>query len=177
MDRFIFNAIMTVVVASAGFFLVGPLLMSIEIRSQPRSLMLQACPGCFGCQGMMTRFPVGVSIERRSYPLQSVAGSSVSADIQKLTLRSVKRTFKSWQLYIFTASYASWAWATNSNTWIILFLVSLCLEENPDHPEGCKKPRWEFTIFHLRDQRDSNRRICTTTHRHVGFRLAELTNG
>lgn len=43
---------------------------------------------------------------------------------QKLSWAAVKRTFKGWQLWIFTFSYAFWGWATNSNTWIILFLVS-----------------------------------------------------
>jgi len=43
--------------------------------------------------------------------------------LQRLSRNGVKRTFKSWQLYVFTLTYAFWAWATNSNTWIILFLV------------------------------------------------------
>jgi ACS family pantothenate transporter-like MFS transporter len=65
--------------------------------------------------------------------------------LQKLSWRSVKRTFKGWQLYIFTISYAFWSWATNSNTWIILFLVRslfvsrrLVLTEQKDvkNPDG-----------------------------------------
>lgn len=49
----------------------------------------------------------------------------MQADGQRLSWKGVKRTFGGWQLYIFTISYAFWSWATNSNTWIILFLVSL----------------------------------------------------
>lgn len=44
--------------------------------------------------------------------------------LQRLSWAGVKQTFKGWQLWIFTVTYAFWSWATNSNTWIILFLVS-----------------------------------------------------
>jgi ACS family pantothenate transporter-like MFS transporter len=125
--RFIFNALMTVIVAAAGFFLV----CFVHILGLSLTFQIPDAPG------MAKVFWMSNEDDRISrWRLDRVKKMPPTvrtgwcglldwpADVQKLSWASVKRTFGGWQLYIFTLSYAFWAWATNSNTWIILFLVS-----------------------------------------------------
>lgn len=102
------------------------------------------------------------------------------ANRQKLSWNSVKRTFSGWLLYVFSLSYAFWSWATNSNTWIILFLVSLhyCVQDlDADGVEKRQKSRWKSPVFGIGNQCYPDRWIRITAYCHVSFRLAELKNG
>jgi hypothetical protein len=178
--RFIFNALMTVIVAAAGFFLV----CFAHILRLSLTCQIPDAPGMAKVFWMsneddrisrwrldrVKKMPPTVNTERRrplDYP----------ADVQKLSWVSVKRTFGGWQLYIFTLSYAFWAWATNSNTWIILFLVSNTSHPqlaSTDRPERCQKPGWQCAVFRIGDQCDSYRRIRTSAHRYAGLCMAQL---
>ncbi|KAJ6560974.1 major facilitator superfamily domain-containing protein [Mycena sp. CBHHK59/15] len=99
---FIFNALMTVIVAATGFFFVPdtPDNCKVPWLTPAQRELAKARMARTGRAS-----PVGLSIA------------------------SLKATFSSWPLYVFTGAYSTWTWAQQANTWVVLFLKA---EKNPD---------------------------------------------
>lgn len=95
---FIFNAIMTVIVAAAGY------------------IMIPSVPG---------ESKVFWMTEEDNMISRSRMDRVKKLPPTRLNKAILKQTFSSWLLYVFAFAYSFWSWSQNANTWIILYLKAL----------------------------------------------------
>ncbi|KAL7413814.1 major facilitator superfamily domain-containing protein [Mrakia frigida] len=95
---FIFNALMTVIVAAGGFFFL---------------------PDNPGETKVFWLSPEQNSLSRaRMVRVKKLAPTVLSVS-------KIKKIFSSWIIYAFTGAYACWSWSQNSNSYTILFFKSI----------------------------------------------------
>ncbi|KAJ7501068.1 major facilitator superfamily domain-containing protein [Mycena galericulata] len=99
---FIFNALMTIVVAATGFFFVPDTPDNCKVP--------------------------WLTLAQREMAKARMARTGRASSVG-LSIASLKATFSSWPLYVFTGAYSTWTWAQQANTWVVLFLKA---EKNPD---------------------------------------------
>ncbi|CED85468.1 Permease of the major facilitator superfamily [Phaffia rhodozyma] len=99
---FVFNALMTAVVALFGHFMIPDDPVTTRVRwlndEEKRIALL------------------------RMNEVEKLPPTRLSWSI-------VKKIFTNWVLYVFCLAYSTWSWAQNSNSWIVLFLKA---EKNAD---------------------------------------------